>query len=358
MRFPPFEHLHLYERGPPNVVNISLSNVQGFRFGEFARPVPADFDLNEADPNGARELRTLIARRHGVPVDHVLVTGGATEANFLVNAALVEPGARVVVDSPIYSPLRDCPIGFGASVASVARDCRSDWAFDVDRVRRAMGRRCRLVVLANLNNPTSAALSRSELEELCQLAADRGASVLVDETFRELAFEAAPPSAIRFGPHVIAVSTVTKVCGLGGLRAGWILADPTLLRRFRAVKDYTAVCGSGVGQLLATWALRRYAFFLRRARRILDGNRKRVRETVEGIRELEGSVPEGGTVLFPHCRANVGRLADLLLRRYRTVIAPGRFFGLRDHFRLGLGGDPRELEIGLGNIARALKSIV
>src|SRR2546430_9616124 len=41
---------------------------------------------------------------------------------------------------------------------------------------------------------------------------------------------------------MIALSTVTKVGGLGALGVGWIVAHPRLLERFKAVKEYTSVC--------------------------------------------------------------------------------------------------------------------
>ncbi len=227
----------------------------------------------------------------------------------------------------------------------------------MDRIARAMRSRTRLVVFANLNNPTSAVLSRGEIEDLDTLAEDRDAYILVDETFRELAFEKTPPSVAEFGPHMIALSTVTKVCGLGALRVGWIVADPSLLDRFKAVKDYTTICGSSVGQLLATWALERYGFFLRRAKRILDRNRKVAREALERMPSLRGDVPEVGIVMFPHSDVNVTDLSSLLLKKHKTVIAHGRFFGLEDHFRIGLGGETTELGQGLENLQKAIRAL-
>lgn len=357
MRFPPFEHLHLYEDVRRDVLNISFSNVKAFSFGGFHRTLPEDLDLNWTEPDGPRELRGLIARRHGVPRDHVLVTSGATEGNFLVNAALVGPRDGVVVDAPTYTPLRECPRGFGARVRAVARDCRDGWRLDLDRLAKSMERPTRLLVFANLNNPTSARLSKGELRETADLAASRRAYVLVDETFRATAFENTPPSAATFGENMIALGTVTKLCGLGGLRVGWIVAAPSVLERVRNVKDYTTIGGSVPGQAIATWALRRHGFFVRRAKAILDRNRAIVREVIEEMPALRGEVPAHGTVLFPHCRVPVAKLADRLLRRYRTVIAPGRFFGMGDHFRIGLGGDSQELRRGLGSLRKALREL-
>lgn len=357
MRFRPFEHLHYYEDVHDIRRNISFSHVRPFSLGEFRRPLPRDLDLNWTDPDGSKELRRLIARRHGVSTERVLVTTGATEANFLVNAALIRTGDRAVVDSPTYTPLRECPRGLGAEVVDVPRDCEGGWHLDLDQISDAAESGARLLVFANLNNPTSAALSRSEIQELAGLAEEHDAYVLVDETFRELVFPRAPPSVAGFGPRMIALSTVTKVCGLGALRVGWIVASKEVLTQCRAVKDYTTICGSSLAQLVAQWALERWDFFLRRAKKILDRNRRIARDALTQIPQLRGEIPSGGTVLFPHCDVDVGKLADALLRKYKTVIADGRFFGMADHFRLGVGGDSEELREGLDHVQKAIHRI-
>lgn len=352
--FPYFEHLHYYDRVRDARLNISYSNIHEFTFGEFRREVPKDLDLNWAQSNGPERLRKMVARRHGSRADRVLMTTGASEGNFVVNASLLRPGDRVLVDSPIYSPLRDVPIGLGAQVVRVRRNCDDGWRLDLDRWKDETKKGARLLVFANLNNPTSAALSRSEIEEVADLAEECDGYALVDETFRELAFDRKPPSVAEFGDRMIALSTVTKVCGLGTLRAGWIVADPNLLERFGRVKDYTSGGNSNLGQLIATWALERWDFFLQRARRLLTRNRKIAQETLDDIPRLQGPVPPFGTVLFPHCTVDVGRLANTLVKEYKTVIAEGRFFELDDHFRLGLGGDSDQLREGLGNLRKAL----
>ena len=357
MDFPPFEHLLYYEKVHGARLNISYSNIREFRLDGFGRSLPKDLDLNWTFRNGTPELRRLIAKRHRATSNRVLVTTGATEANFLVNASLVRPRDRVLVDIPIYSPLRDVPRGFGAKVVEIPRDCKDGWRLDLDRWRKLAGRRARLLVFANLNNPTSTALTRSDLRELADIAEECDGHVLVDETFRELAFRDAPPSVAEFGPRMIALSTVTKSCGLGTLRVGWIVGAPDLLERFAGLKDYTTGGGSIVSQTMASWALGRWDFFLRRAKGILDVNRKIATEALREMPALQGEVPSGGSVLFPHCTVRVAKVANRLLKQHGTVIAEGRFFGVPDHFRLGLGGKTRDLEKGLANLRRLLRSM-
>jgi len=189
MDFPPFEHLLYYEKVHGARLNISFSNIREFHLDGFRRKLPKDLDLNWTFRNGTPELRRLIANRHRTSPKRVLVTTGATEANFLVNASLVHPRERVLVDVPIYSPLRDVPRGVGAKVVEIPRNCEDGWRLDLDRWRKTAGRRASLLVFANLNNPTSTALSRSDLRELADIAEECDGRVLVDETFRELAFQ-------------------------------------------------------------------------------------------------------------------------------------------------------------------------
>src|SRR5213080_1972685 len=125
MDFPPFEHLLYYERVHGARLNISYSNIREFHL-----------DVNWTFRNGTPEIRRLIARRHRASSQEVLVTTGATEGNFLVNTSLVHPQDRVLVDVPIYSPLRDVPRGVGANVVEIPRDCQDGWRLDLDRWRK------------------------------------------------------------------------------------------------------------------------------------------------------------------------------------------------------------------------------
>jgi len=361
VKFPPFEHLHFYDRlHGARLLNISLSDVAPFTIEDFGGFAPRSRDLKWGDVAGMPFLRSNVAKLHRVPRENVLIMTGATEANFAAMAALVGPGDRVVADAPMYSPLRDCPRGLGADVVEVLRDCRDGWSLDLDRFRRAANRRTKLFVLCNLNNPTSARITKGELRDLLDLAAEHDAYVLVDETFRDLAFSDPPPSVASLGPRGIAMSTLSKMYGLGMLKVGWIVARPAVLARVRGIRDYTTGNAPPLAQVFANWAVERHDRFVRRARKIVEENRMIYREALERMPALHGEVPAIGNVVFPHSDVDVGKLEPLLLRKYRTVIAHGRFFaarGVRDHFRLGLGGKSPNLRRGLANLRRALREL-
>ena len=357
VRFPNFGLLHWFEESAEGFIHISHSEMLGFRFSEFGKPFP-DLDLGEATPRGTLRLRSLIGAHHRAWPDNVLVCNGASEANFLVHAALLEAENHVLAEVPLYPPLAEMPAGFAASVTRVPRLPGEGWRLDLDALERAITAKTKLVVLTNLNNPTAAALTESDLRRLADLAEAHRFHVHVDETFRELAFDDAPPSAAQFGERFVVTSTVTKVYGLGGLRLGWVVASPDVAARIKGVKDYTSVCPSGVSEELAAWALERKDAFLARAQAILEPNRRVVRAWLERNPEVHGVLPPGGNLCFPKLPVDVDALANRLRERYKVVIAPGRFFGMPEHFRLGLGGRTVDLEKGLASLDVAMKTLL
>jgi aspartate/methionine/tyrosine aminotransferase len=144
------------------------------------------------------------------------------------------------------------------------------------------------------------------------------------------------------------------------LKVGWIVARPEVIARVQGIRDYTTGNAPPISQVYANWALRRHAFFVKRARTILQKNRAILREALEGIPALHWEMTDNGNLVFPHSDVNVAKLGRLLIRKYRTVIAPGRFFaahGFRDHFRLGLGGKTSVFRRGLANLRRAVAEL-
>jgi len=356
MEFPPFELLHWFEGVGEGYLNISHSEILGFRFHEFGRELP-DLNLGEAFPRGSPKLRSLIGAQHQVWPEQVLVCNGASEGNFLVQAALLRPGDEAIVEVPLYPPMRDSLVGLGATVKRAPRLPAESWRLDFDALEQAITAKTRLLVLTNANNPTFGLLNGTDLKRLADLAEAHGFYVHVDETFRELAFEKTPPTAAGFGPRFVVTSTLTKAFGLGGLRLGWILGAPDVIERVKAVKDYTSICPNRISEELALWALERKDGFLARAKRICDANRPLVRAWVERNPGVEAFLPEYGNLCFPKIPVSANALADKLKDQYKVVVAPGRFFGMDEHVRIGYGEQGGTLEKGLQRLDMAMHGL-
>jgi aspartate/methionine/tyrosine aminotransferase len=329
-----------------NVLGCSLDDLPGAA-GALA--------FSGANDDGYAPLVEAIASRYRVDASRVTTAQGTSGANFLVCAALVEPGDDVLVERPGYDPLLGSPRLIGARTHRFDRDFAAGYALDPDRVRRAITPRTRLIVITTPHNPTSAVTDASALEEIGAVAASAGAHVLVDEVYQDAGAPAKPPAATR-GDVFITTNSLTKSYGLAALRCGWTISSPAFAERFRRARDVVDGTGSIVAERLAVLAFSRLDALHARARALLDANLRLVRDFLSSRPELEWVDPGDGTVVFPRVRGvdDTSSLADRLLREHETAIVPGRFFEAPAHFRLGFGGATEALAGGLERVGRVL----
>jgi histidinol-phosphate aminotransferase len=176
-----------------------------------------------AYPDGTR-ARALLAARHGVPVDHVLLVNGAAEA-FHALAHGVRPSLAACVH-PSFTAPEAALRAAGVPVLRVLRRADDGFALDVESVPAEAD----LVVLGRPDNPTGHVAPPDVLRRLAR----PGRHLVVDEAFAE---HTADPLALDGAalPGLVRVRSLTKVLGVAGLRVGYVLAEPAVVDRLAAV---------------------------------------------------------------------------------------------------------------------------
>ncbi|MFO7768936.1 MAG: pyridoxal phosphate-dependent aminotransferase [bacterium] len=318
---------------------------------------PGDLVLHGPDEDGWMPLREAVGDRYGVRPGQVALAHGTSLANHLVCSALLEPGDEVLVEHPGYEPLTLVPELLGARTRRFDRESEMPGLLDPGRVLEALGPDTRMVVLSHPHNPTGRLAGREALKELAGLAESRDFHVLVDEVYLDLAAEA-PRTAALLSPRVIATGGLTKSFGLGGLRAGWVIASEETAERVRRLNDLFTVLVAHTTERLALRALERAETLLAPRRALLSRNRERVDTFIRRRGELEWSPPDTGTVGWVRLEgAEVDRLCAVLEGEHESAVAPGRFFGVHDHFRIGFGMEGADLEEALRRLGSALDSL-
>ncbi|MBV2355127.1 Rv2231c family pyridoxal phosphate-dependent protein CobC [Streptomyces sp. J2-1] len=169
-----------------------------------------------AYPDG-RAARAAVARRHGLPVERVLLTAGAAEA-FVLLARALEVRRPVVVHPQFTEPeaaLRDA----GHTVGRVLLRAGDGFRLDPDAVPEDAD----LVVIGNPTNPTSVLHPAGVLTRLAR----PGRVLVVDEAFMDAVPGEREALAGRTDvPGLVVLRSLTKTWGLAGLRVGYVLAAP------------------------------------------------------------------------------------------------------------------------------------
>jgi aspartate/methionine/tyrosine aminotransferase len=334
--------------------NLATSGVAHFAL----RELPIDlkeFEINGDNSYGYAPLQKAIAARHGVDPDCVVEAAGTSMANHLAMAAIVESSDEVLIERPAYGPILDVAHYLEVQVKRFERAEENGWAIDPAELRRCVTSKTRLIVITNLHNPTSALTPETILREIGDFARSVGARVLVDEVYLDAVYEGTPSTSFHLGPEFVVTSSLTKVYGVSGLRCGWILAQPELAWKMRRLNDLYSATPVFPGELLSVAAFKHLDVLREKARRIVDADRKVLREFLKQQSALSAVETEWGTTSFPRL---VNGNADAFLARLRTEFdtsaVPGRFFEMPEHFRIGMGVNTEMFAEGLNRISRAL----
>ena len=132
-----------------------------------------------------------------------------------------------------------------------------------------------------------------------------------------------------------------------------------MVQRAWRIQDLLANNSVAPGEQMTLAAFGRLSAIRRRVHATLDPNLERLRHFFARERRLEALMPEGGNVAFPRLPPGVDgdALAARLLKRYSTLVVPGRFFESPRHIRISHGCRPALLEQGFQNISRALDDL-
>jgi aspartate/methionine/tyrosine aminotransferase len=195
----------------------------------------------------------------------------------------------------------------------------------------------------------------SVLREVGDIARSIGALVLVDEVYLDAVYQRTPRTSFHLGPEFVVTSSLTKVYGVSGLRCGWVLARPDLAWKMRRLNDLYSATPVYPGLLLSVAAFKYLNRLREKARRIVDADRKLLRDFLVRQSALSAVWTDWGTTSFMGLRDNN---ADVFLERLRTEfdtsVVPGRYFEMPDHFRIGMGVNTEMFTEGLDCISRAL----
>jgi aspartate/methionine/tyrosine aminotransferase len=352
-------------------VNLSESGVYPLTPRELLQDTDLEVVLDQAlvytQSNGTPELRSLIAGLYpGATPDHVHVTNGGSEANYMAVWRLVEPGDEVVMLVPNYMQTWGLVRAFGGTVREwpLIEDREAGrWRPDLDRLATLVTDKTRLILLCTPNNPTGATLTAPELDDIARIAARHDAWVLSDEVYRgaELVDGETPSMWGRY-ERVIVTSGLSKAYGLPGLRIGWITAPPEFVASTWAYHDYTTIAPGALSDRLARVALapERRASILARTRRIIRENLPLIEGWLHAHDPMFSWIaPRAGAIVYVRYNyaINSTELVTRLRNEKSVLVVPGDHFGMDGYLRLGFGERPDYLRQGLERLHSLLQSL-
>jgi len=277
----------------------------------------------------------------------LLVTSGTSGGLVLALMALVDPGDEVIIFEPAFVMYRPLVEFLGGTV--VAIDTSPAFTVDVDRVAAAITPRTKVILLNTPANPTGVVASAETVRDLTALADRHGITIISDELYRTLCYDAPFASPAVHSERVVVLDGFSKSHAMTGWRVGWLHGPADVVDVCAMIQQYTFVCAPQVGQWAAVEALE-----CPMDAPLAECRRKRDK-LVAGLRNhYEFQVPGGAFYLYLRAPGGSGTaFAERAVTEEKLIVVPGKVFGAADtHFRIAYTTDDRTLDRGLDALRR------
>lgn len=354
----------LFEKIPGTPVDFSHGDVDAFQ------PIPGSLDnfvegvhlggkQAYTEYRGSMEIRENVAEKLANftntkinPDQNFIITPGTQGALFLAMGSTVARGDKVAIVEPDYFANRKLVEFFDGELVPVQMDYyRTDTlaGLDLTQLEEAFKSGVKLFLFSNPNNPTGVIYSRDEIREIASLAAQYGATVIVDELYSRQIFEEKNYTHLcaedSVDPeNVITIIGPSKTESLSGYRLGTAFGSAKIINRMEKLQAIVSLRAGGYNQaVLKSWFSEPEGWMEER----IKAHQAIRDDLVAKLRAAKGfdvRPTEAGSYLFPRIPElgiSINDFVKVLRLQAAVTVTPGTEFGSQfsDSFRINFSQD-------------------
>ncbi|MGP4067817.1 histidinol-phosphate transaminase [Halobacillus sp. B29] len=225
------------EYGLERIVKLA-SNENPFGFSPKVKQELPELIANlEIYPDGyAAAVRRKVARFINVNDNQLIFGNGSDEVVQIICRTFLEPGANTIMATPTFPQYRHNALIEGAEVREVPL---VDGHHDLEEMLRQIDDQTRVLWICTPNNPTGVHIEREKLKWVMDTCPDHVLVVLDEAYFEYMETDDYFDSlgALDNYPNLVVLRTFSKAYGLAGLRIGYGVGHPDVIRMLEPSRE-------------------------------------------------------------------------------------------------------------------------
>jgi len=234
------------------------------------------------DPDPERLLEAL-AKSAGVTPNNVVVGNGSTELIYLFSEVFLEDGYEAVIPVPSFSEYKAAIERFGGNMTFLKCDSSKNFQLNVEELEMTISIKTRIIFICNPNSPTGLFYEKEDILRIIKFAAEQNVLVFLDEDYIDFVDDGKRYSMAKYVNeynNLFVLRSLTKFFGLAGVRIGFGIGSPDLVKFLKKAKMPWSVNSLA---MFATEAAVKDTDFIKRSRLLVSKSRKEMREMFKSI---------------------------------------------------------------------------
>jgi aminotransferase len=303
-----------------------------------------DDDIGKyALPDGLKELRQLVARKHkldtGISVDaddHVMITAGNMEGMYTLLQTITDPGDEIILTDPCFASHIQQVYMCGGTAVYWGLNENDGWSLDIDALTELVSTKTKAIIINSPSNPTGKIFSKQNLLRIGELAKTHGFLIIIDDPYSQFTYENSDryfnlASVIDMFENVAYLYSFSKAYAMSGWRLGYMILPAFLKRQVIKIHDLNMICTSRISQAAGIAALTGDAHHLTEFEDAFARRRDLICQRLDAMSQVFDYIrPEGGYYVFPRILVEHNNARDFcleLLNSTKVALAPGSAFG-------------------------------
>lgn len=266
-----------------------------------------------------------------IDIDEIIVTIGASEANYLVTQTMLDRGDEMIIPDPMYVYYPGFSFLGGAKTVSVPLDMILR---QPEGLEQYITKKTKLILLTSPHNPTGQIIPKKSLEVVAKLAQKHDFYIISDDIYYRMIYEKNTNYVSIAGlenmkNRTFMIGSLSKTYAMDGWRVGYLIGPNDLIKQALKMHQHIISCPNTFVQEGARVALTSSQECVDEMVKEFDRRRKLMMSYFDEL-EIPYKPPQGAFYIFPDIKKfgmNSEEFCDFLLDKSRIAVVPGSAFG-------------------------------
>ncbi len=299
-------------------------------------------------------------------LDEITVGTGGKQVLYNTFMATLNKGDEVIIPAPFWVSYPDMVLLAGGKPKIVKCDEKDGFKITPAKLKAAITKRTKWIILNSPSNPTGSGYSKSEIQKLAKvLIKYKKVHILSDDIYEHVKYDNFKFFTIaqisKLKSRTLTMNGVSKSYAMTGWRIGYAAGPKEIISAIRKIQSQSTSNPSSISQAAAVEALNGKQDFIKKRAKSFKERRDFVVKSLNNIDGISCLKPNGAFYVFPNCKKLLNKRTKLkkdtdfvqkLLEKQNVAAVQGSAFGLDGYFRISYATSMTKLKIAMSRIKK------